>query len=124
MEGRGLGEVAKRIIIAGGNIAGTIVANRLAQKLDEELNKGEVEIVVLNRSEEHVYLPGQLLMAFGLETPGELVRKERSLLDRRIKFLHGDAGTMTKIDVENRQVITADGKPHKYDYLVISTGVE
>jgi len=38
--------VAKRIIIAGGNIAGTIVANRLAQKLDEELNKGEVEIVV------------------------------------------------------------------------------
>jgi sulfide:quinone oxidoreductase len=124
MEGRGLGEVAKRIIIAGGNIAGTIVANRLAQKLDEELNKGEVEIVVLNKSEEHVYLPGQLLMAFGLETPGELVRKERSLLDRRIKFLHGDAGTMTKIDVENRQVITADGKPHKYDYLVISTGVE
>jgi len=95
MEGRGLGEVAKRIIIAGGNIAGTIVANRLAQKLDEELNKGEVEIVVLNKSEEHVYLPGQLLMAFGLETPGELVRKERSLLDRRIKFLHGDAGTMT-----------------------------
>ena len=116
--------MAKRIIVAGGNIAGTIVANRLAQKLDEELNKGEVEIVVLNKSEEHVYLPGQLLMAFGLETPGELVRKERSLLDRRVKFLHGDAGTMTKIDVENRQVITADGKPHKYDYLVISTGVE
>jgi Uncharacterized NAD(FAD)-dependent dehydrogenases len=114
----------KRIIIAGGNIAGTIVANRLVQKLSEEVKKGEVEIVVLNKSDEHVYLPGQLLMAFGLETPSELVKKEKELLDPRKKFLHGEKGTITKIDPANHTVHTADGVAHSYDYLVISTGVD
>ncbi|BAB65613.1 MULTISPECIES: NAD(P)/FAD-dependent oxidoreductase [Sulfurisphaera] len=114
----------KRVIIAGGNIAGTIVANRLAKKLDEELDKGEVEIVVLNNTDEHVYLPGQLLVAYGLENPIELKRKESELLDPRIKFLHGQKGTITKIDVANHSVITADGLSHSYDYLVITTGVE
>jgi len=79
--------MAKRIIIAGGNVAGTIVANRLVQKLEHEVNRGDVEIVALNKSDEHIYLPGQLLVGFGLETPGELVRKESELLDPRIKFL-------------------------------------
>ena len=114
----------KRIIVAGGNIGGTIIANRLVQKLESEINKGEVEVVVLNKSDAHVYLPGQLLVAFGLEVPGELIRKERELLDPRVKFLHGDKGTITKIDVANHTVHTADGAVHNYDYLVITTGVE
>ncbi|TRM86588.1 pyridine nucleotide-disulfide oxidoreductase, partial [Sulfolobus sp. E3] len=45
--------MAKRIIIAGGNIGGTIIANRLAQKLHHEIHKGEVELVVLNKTDEH-----------------------------------------------------------------------
>lgn len=116
--------MAKRIIIAGGNIGGTIIANRLVDKLQHEIQKGDVEIVVLNKSDEHVYLPGQLLVAFGLESAGELIRKERELLDSRVKFLYGDKGTITKIDVANHSVITADGLSHSYDYLVITTGVE
>ena len=114
----------KRIAIVGGNIGGTIVANRLAHTLRDELKKGEVEIVVFNKSDKHTYLPGQLLVAFGLEEPAELVRDERELLDPRIKLLTGDKGTVTKIDVGNRELTTQDGAKHKYDYLVISTGVE
>ncbi len=114
----------KRVIVAGGNVGGTIIANRLAQKLDEELDKGEVEIVVLNPSDTHTYLPGQLLVAFGLENPVELHKKEKELLDPRIKFLHGEKGTISKIDPANHSVVTADGVSHSYDYLVISTGVE
>ena len=116
--------MVKRIIIAGGNIGGTIIANRLVNKLQHEIQKGDVEIVVLNKSDEHVYLPGQLLAAFGLETAEEIIRKERELLDSRVKFLHGDKGTITKIDVANHSVVTADGLSHNYDYLVITTGVE
>ncbi|MEM3912250.1 MAG: FAD/NAD(P)-binding oxidoreductase [Saccharolobus sp.] len=116
--------MVKRIIIAGGNIGGTIIANRLVNKLQHDIQKGDVEIVVLNKSDEHVYLPGQLLAAFGLETAEEIIRKERELLDSRVKFLHGDKGTITKIDVANHSVVTADGLSHNYDYLVITTGVE
>ncbi|MCY0859165.1 MAG: FAD/NAD(P)-binding oxidoreductase [Sulfolobaceae archaeon] len=114
----------KRIIIAGGNIAGTIVANRLVQKLKDEVEKSDVEIVVLNNTNKHYYLPGQLLMAYGLESPEALVKDESELLDPRIKFLYGDKGTITKIDVNNHSVQTKDGVTHNYDYLVIATGVE
>ncbi|MFP3346564.1 MAG: hypothetical protein RXR17_03870 [Sulfolobaceae archaeon] len=41
----------KRIIIAGGGIAGTIVANRLVKALSPEIGKGEVELVVLERTQ-------------------------------------------------------------------------
>lgn len=116
--------MVKKILIAGGNIGGTIVANRIVQKLEEEVDKGEVEVTVLNNTDKHYYLPGQLLLAFGLETPGALIRDEKDLLDPRIKFLHGDKGTITKIDVANHSVHTQDGSVHNYDYLVISTGVE
>ena len=114
----------KRIIIAGGNTAGTIVANRLARKLDDELDKEEVEILVLNKTDEHIYLPGQVFVAFGLEEPAELKRNERELLDPRIKFLYGQKGTITKIDPANHSVMTADGSSYSYDYLVIATGAE
>ena len=114
----------KRIIIAGGNTAGTIVANRLARKLDEELDKEEVEILVLNKTDEHIYLPGQVFVAFGLEDPAELKRNEKELLDPRIKFLYGQKGTVTKIDPANHSVTTADGSTYSYDYLVIATGAE
>lgn len=116
--------MTKRIIIAGGNIGGTIVANRLVDKLSEEVNKGDVEIVVLNNTDTHIYYPGLLLVGYGLETPHAQLRKERELLDPRIKFLHGEKGTITKIDPANHTVHTADGVAHSYDYLVITTGVD
>lgn len=100
----------KRIVVAGGGIAGTIVANRIAQKLSEELNRREAEIEVLTESEEHIYLPGQLLLSFGIEDPSSLVKKEKYLLDSRIKLHTGISGKMKKIDVANHEVITEDGK--------------
>ena len=114
----------KRIVVAGGGIAGTIVVNRIAQKLSEELNRGEAEIEVLTESEEHIYLPGQLLLSFGIEDPSSLVKKEKYLLDSRIKLHTGISGKMKKIDVANHEVITEDGKIHRYDNLIIATGVE
>jgi len=43
-------------------------------------------------------------------------------LDRHVRFLSGDKGTITSIDTANRSVSTADGTVHRYDHLVISTG--
>ncbi|AWR94241.1 NAD(P)/FAD-dependent oxidoreductase [Acidianus brierleyi] len=107
----------KRIVIAGGGISGTIVANRLARSLSEEIDKGEVEIQVIEKSDKHVYQPGQLLMSIGLSDSSELVREERQLLDRRIKFVNKE---IEKIDVQNHLVKA--GKDYPYDYLVIATG--
>ncbi len=107
----------KKIIIAGGGIAGTIVANRLARNLSEEIDKGEVEIQVIEKSNKHVYQPGQLLMSLGLSDSSEIVKEEKELLDKRIKFVNKE---IEKIDVENHLVKA--GKDYLYDYLVIATG--
>jgi hypothetical protein len=41
----------KRIIIAGGEIVGIIVANRLVKTLSPEIGKVEVELLVLERTQ-------------------------------------------------------------------------
>lgn len=109
----------KRIIIAGGGIAGTIVANRLAKQLSTELERGEVEILVINASDKHIYQPGQLLVPFGVTDTGELITDERELLDPRIKLIIKE---INKIDVQNHSVITTDGTTYNYEELVIATG--
>lgn len=112
----------KKIVISGGGIGGTILANRLAKKLSSEINKGNVEITVLDKKDYHVYQPSQLLVALGIEDYDQLIRPERSLLDPRIKFYSGNKGDVRKIDLANHKVISADGTEYNYDYLIISTG--
>ena len=112
----------KRVIVVGGGIAGTIVANRMARMMPEELERGDAEIVVLDKNEKHTYQPGQALVPFNVQDPMELISPERELLDHRIKFLHGQKGEVSKIDPANHSVTTADGVSHSYDYLVIATG--
>jgi len=112
----------KRVIVVGGGIAGTIVANRIARTIPEELEKGEAEVVVLDKSDKHVYQPGQLLVPLNVQDPVELVRNERDILDHKVRFLHGQKGEVTKIDPANHTVVTADGVSHTYDYLIIATG--
>jgi sulfide:quinone oxidoreductase len=112
----------KKIIVAGGGIGGTIVANRLTKMLSDQVENSEVEITVLERNETHIYQPGQLLIPFGLTDRHELIRREREILDYRIKLLSGKKGEIKKIDPQNNSVITSDEKVHSYDYLIIATG--
>ena len=112
----------KNVLVAGGGLGGTIVANRIAQKVSSEIERGEVAVTVLDRSEQHFYQPGFLLVSMGVMEPSETYVPERSVLDRHVRFLSGDKGTITSINAADRSVSTADGSVHKYDHLVISTG--
>lgn len=112
----------KNVLVAGGGLGGTIVANRIAQKLSSEIDNGEVSVTVLDKSDRHYYQPGFLLVSMGAMEPKDTHINEREVLDRRVKFLSGDKGSITKIDADNRTLSTADGASHKYDQLVLSTG--
>ena len=109
----------KRILVIGGGMAGSIVANGLARKLNTELNNGTTEITVISATDKHLYQPGLLYLTFGRVTESELIRDQRSILDKRIKF-HVDPAT--KIDADAKKVTTQSGKPHECDYMVIATG--
>jgi sulfide:quinone oxidoreductase len=109
----------KKILIIGGGMGGTILANNLARRLTNELKTGKVRITMLSASEKHMYQPGLLYLAVGRITPDELYRDQASLLEPGIEF-HVDPVEEFKLD--NNQVKTKSGKTFDYDYMAIATG--
>lgn len=108
-----------RILIIGGGMGGTILANNLARRLTPELKSGKVKITMLTASAKHMYQPGLLYLAFGRVTPDELYKDQASLLEPGIA-LFVDPAEEFLLD-ENR-VKSKSGKVFDYDVLVIATG--
>jgi len=109
----------KKIIVVGGGMAGSIVANGLARKLNKELNNGLVNITVISATDKHLYQPGLLYLAFGRVRENELIRDQKTILDKRIEF-HVDPAI--NIDTQAKKVTTKSGKVFEGNYLVIATG--
>ena len=111
----------KRILIVGGGTAGTMTANNLAKKLMDEINRNEVEILMLSNSSKHIYRPGAMYVAFHKSHGNEFVRDQRSLLMLEIGFIVDE---VVEIKADQNCVNTKSGKKYEYDYLVLATGCE
>jgi sulfide:quinone oxidoreductase len=111
--------MAKKILIVGGGLAGTIVANGLCRQLREELSAGSVTITMIGNTDKHMYQPGLLYVPFGKMRESELFREQRKVLDRRVPYLIDAA---KHIDTDKKTVTTESGKTHTYDFLVVATG--
>lgn len=111
--------MAKKILIVGGGLAGTIIANGLCRSLGRRIKAGEVAITMIGASDKHMYQPGLLYVPFGKFREDELFRDQRKVLDNRVPYFVDPA---TKIDVDTKVVTCKSGKTHTYDYLVIATG--
>jgi sulfide:quinone oxidoreductase len=108
-----------KILIVGGGMGGTILANNLARRLASELRSGKARITMLSASDKHMYQPGLLYLAVGRMTPDELYRDQASLLEHDIEF-HVDPVEEFRLD--KNEVRTKSGKVHGYDILAIATG--
>jgi sulfide:quinone oxidoreductase len=108
-----------KILIVGGGMGGTILANNLARRLQGEVKSGKARLTMLTASDKHVYQPGLLYLAFGRMAPDELYRDQASLLEACIG-LHVDPVEQFLLD--QNQVKTRSGAIHDYDVLVIATG--
>jgi sulfide:quinone oxidoreductase len=107
----------QRIVILGAGTGGTMMANRLrkAHSLDD------VEIVVVDRDDDHVYQPGLLFVPFGLARPAEITRPRATQLRNGIDLRRSE---IDRVDLDAAAVHLADGSPLAYDTLVIATGAE
>jgi sulfide:quinone oxidoreductase len=107
--------MAKRIVVLGGGTGGTLIANRLRRVLD----RGDVEIVVIDPDDEHVYQPGLLFVPFGAVAPGSLIRPRHRQFRAGVTFRQA---AVDRVDLDKDEVLLAEGTPVSYDVLVIATG--
>jgi sulfide:quinone oxidoreductase len=102
-----------RIVIIGGGTGGTLVANRLRRA-----HRDNVEIVVVDADDRHVYQPGLLFVPFGMAPPERLVRSRNAQLHDGVEFRLVE---VEEIDTDASTVRLADGSL-AYDVLVIASG--
>lgn len=106
-----------KIVILGGGSAGVMFANRMRSNF----STNEVELVVIEKSEKHLYQPAFTLIVFDLEQPENIIKPTRDLFFDGIKLIIDEA---TKIDPQANKVSTAKSGDISYDYLVIATGAK
>ncbi|MGH8382254.1 NAD(P)/FAD-dependent oxidoreductase [Pseudomonas sp.] len=111
--------MAKHILIVGGGVGGTMLANQLVGKLYPEILRDQVRITLLSSSPDHYYKPAFMYVAFNQFFQEELKRPERSLLRPEIDF---QVQEVTRFDFAGQTLHTRSGKRFGYDFLVIATG--
>jgi sulfide:quinone oxidoreductase len=108
-----------RVVILGGGVGGTLVANLLVRKLRYDIDRHEASVTLVDEKGEHVYQPGFMYIAMGGERAERLVRPEGSLLDEEVQLQVGKA---VRIDEAKSLIEMDDGSQIGYDQLVIATG--
>ena len=109
----------QNVLVLGGGVGGTLVANLISRKIKKQIDAGEAKVTVVDETGEHVYQPGFMYIAMGNEDPRSLRKPERRLLDDRVELV---IGTIVKIDEEARKVLLAGDIALDYDFLVLATG--
>lgn len=107
----------KTIIILGGGTAGSIMANRLHNKLDAD----EWQIKVIDKDPLHYYQPGFLFVPFGVYEPSDVVKNKIDFLPKDVEFLVEEADKI--VPSENR-IYLKSGIMCSYDILILATGAE
>ncbi len=108
-----------KILIVGGGMGGTILANNLARKMRNELKSGKASITMLSASDKHMYQPGLLYVAVGKMNPSEMYRDQVSLLEPSIEF---KVDPVTEFNLDDNNVRAKSGTTYNYDIIVIATG--
>jgi sulfide:quinone oxidoreductase len=113
--------MTEHIVIVGGGTGGTVLANRLAENLGPELERGDVQVTMVTDSEDHVYKPIWLYVPFGRKDPADARRPVTELVDRRIDITYD---RVTGVDTDDKRLTLAKGRPMSYDHLTLGMGVE
>jgi sulfide:quinone oxidoreductase len=107
------------ILIVGAGTGGTVLANRLVERLRSEITDGDVRVTVVNDGEYQYYKPTYLYVPFGKKTLEDARRPLDDLLDRRV---HRVNDRITALNTAGKSVDLASGDTLEYDHLVLATG--
>ncbi|OYR44337.1 MULTISPECIES: NAD(P)/FAD-dependent oxidoreductase [unclassified Halorubrum] len=111
--------MTERIVIVGGGTGGSVLANDLADRLEPELDAGDVEVTLVNDGPEQVYKPVWLYVPFGQREPADGRRRLDELVDDAVDLR---IDRVSDVDTDAKRLRFDDGPSMEYDYLVLATG--
>ncbi|MBS1769582.1 MAG: NAD(P)/FAD-dependent oxidoreductase [Acidobacteria bacterium] len=107
--------MAKRpkVVMIGAGFGGLRASKYLADK--------DVDVVVIDRQNHHVFQPLLYQVATAVLSPGEIAQPIRRILHsyKNIEVVLGEA---VDIDGTNKQVVLGDGVRVNFDYLILAAG--
>jgi len=106
--------MSARVLVLGGNFGGLTAAIAVKHALGDE-----ADVTVISASDRFLFNPSLIWLPFGERDADDVTFDLAPTFEREdVHFVHAAA---TAIDPQARQV-TAGGRAHDYDYLVIATG--
>ncbi|WP_372480876.1 NAD(P)/FAD-dependent oxidoreductase (plasmid) [Halomicrobium sp. HM KBTZ05] len=112
--------MTEHVVIVGGGTGGSVLANDLADRLEPELDAGDVRITLINDDDDHVYKPVWLYVPFGQREPDDGRRPLEDLVDDRVDIR---IDRVTEIDTDAERLESMEGDDTiEYDHLVLATG--
>lgn len=108
-------ESRARIVILGAGAAGLAIAARLARRLEG------ATITIVDPRERHIYQPGLTLVAAGHWSAEHVLDRNERYVPAGVNWLRQ---AVVSVDPDGRRVATTGGQTLRYDYLVVTTGLE
>jgi sulfide:quinone oxidoreductase len=108
----------KTLLVLGAGTAGTMIARKMASKLDSH----DWKVILVDKDENHYYQPGFLFLPFDRYGENDVKQPKKNFIPRNVEFIISD---IELIEPEaNRVKLVKDNRSINYDYMVIATGVD
>lgn len=107
----------KTFLVLGAGTAGTMMARKMASKLDSR----EWRVVLVDKDKNHYYQPGFLFLPFGMYGEKDVVKPKSIYVPEKVEFILSD---IELIEPDASRVKLTNGQIISYDELVIATGCD
>jgi NADH:ubiquinone reductase (H+-translocating) len=104
-----------RVVVVGGGFAGLNAVKALAKI------KPPVRVTLLEQHNYHLFQPLLYQLATGVVQPADIAHPVRGIV-RRYRRVSVRMGTVSGVDFDAREVLTAEGRRFPYDYLILAAG--
>jgi len=108
----------KTLLVLGAGTAGTMIARKMASKLDSH----DWKVILVDKDENHYYQPGFLFLPFNRYGENDVKQPKKNFIPRNVEFIISDI-ELIEPDA-NRVKLVRDNRSINYDYMVIATGVD